>query len=278
MAQPMNLKVCRPKLKILVHYLLMVMPKSLAVLPYLSMVTVIEWLQKSHFTDDKVCTIGIARWLSCDPTKDASRILRETCLMYPRCGYGGMFSRWVTDDSVGPYNSWGNGAPMRVSPAGWYAKTLEESYHLAESASNPTHNHPQAVKGAKVVAGIIHLLKNLSLEESMAEVMKLDSDGHYASILSKSIDEIRPNYTFKVSSKDTVPQALLCVREATSFEDAIRNAISLGGDADTLAAITGSIAECIFDAPEEIEIGVFQRLDKNLAAYLTEFYKAVSFR
>jgi ADP-ribosylglycohydrolase len=227
----------------------------------------------SHFTDDTVCSMGIARWLLKGQDEDPSPILRATCKLYPRCGYGGMFSKWVVTDTMGPYNSWGNGAPMRVSPVGWAAGSLEETYDLAKRASDPTHNHPRAVKGARVVAGFIYLVRQGATKEEAIEkvIADLDETKYYAHVLEASLDEIRPKYFFKVSSKDTVPQALMCVREGKDFEDVIRNAISLGGDADTLAAIAGSMAEPLYGIPEPIAKEAILRLDSELRTTLAEF-------
>lgn len=227
----------------------------------------------SHFTDDTVCSMGIARWLIAGEDTNVSETLRKTCQEYPRCGYGGMFSKWVTDTNIGPYNSWGNGAPMRVSPVGWAATSLDEAYRLAKLASDPTHNHPRAVKGAQVVAGFIYLTRNgSSKEDAINKVLEdLDDNGHYRKVLGSTLDELRPSYYFKVSSQDTVPQALMCIREGVDFEDVIRNAISLGGDADTLAAIAGSMAEPLYGIPVEIAKEAILRLDSKLRDTLVEF-------
>lgn len=228
----------------------------------------------SHFTDDTVCTIAVARWLL-DRTKSVEAHMRETCNTYPRRGYGGFFSKWVTDPNSKPYNSWGNGAPMRVSPVGWAATSIEEAYELAKESADITHNHPQAVKGAQAVAGMIYFLKKgTPVNYAVAQILSdLDADGYYAKIIAKSVDEIRPGYTFKVSSKNTVPQALVCLMEGKDFEDVIRNAISLGGDADTIAAIAGSMAEPLFGIPDNIAKESLQRVDDEMRKTIIEFSK-----
>jgi ADP-ribosylglycohydrolase len=228
----------------------------------------------SHFTDDTVCTIAVARWLM-DRSKDVATHMRETCQEYPRRGYGGMFSKWVMDPNMGSYNSWGNGAPMRVSPVGWAAKSLPEAYELAKITADITHNHPQAVKGAQVVAGIIFLAKTGSSKDNAINKVldDLDDDGYYRSIIAQTLDEIRPTYTFKVSSKDTVPQAIRCLIEGINFEDVIRNSISLGGDADTIAAIAGSMAEPIYGIPDEIIKESIGRLDNGHRQTILDFSK-----
>lgn len=228
----------------------------------------------SHFTDDTVCTVAVARWLL-DRSKTVESHMRETCNEYPRRGYGGRFSKWVTDPTMGDYGSWGNGAPMRVSPVGWAASSLEEAYELAKETAVISHSHPQAVKGAQTVAGIIYLVRNGSTkDEAINKVLDdLDSDGYYREVIGQTLDDIRPTYTFKVSSKNTVPQAIRCLIEGTSFEDVIRNAISLGGDADTLAAIAGSMAEPVYGVPDEIVIQSITRLDAGMRQTVVDFSK-----
>lgn len=230
--------------------------------------------KSSHFTDDTVCTMAVAKWLL-EGQADFAEVLREVCNRYPRCGYGAMFSKWATDPTMGPYQSWGNGAPMRVGPVGWAATSLQHADDLAMYTAEVTHNHPEAIKGAKVVAEMIFLLRNKeSVVDAIDKVLsRSDSTGYYKSVLDKTLDDIRPLYYFKVSSKDTVPQALLCLKEATSFEDAIRNAISLGGDADTLAAIVGSMAEPHFGIPEWIAKEALTRLNTEFRDIIVDFEK-----
>ena len=164
---------------------------------------------------------------------------------------------------------------MRVSPVGWAATSIEEAYELAKESADITHNHPQAVKGAQAVAGMIYFLKKgTPVNYAVAQILSdLDADGYYAKIIAKSVDEIRPGYTFKVSSKNTVPQALVCLMEGKDFEDVIRNAISLGGDADTIAAIAGSMAEPLFGIPDNIAKESLQRVDDEMRKTIIEFSK-----
>jgi ADP-ribosylglycohydrolase len=228
----------------------------------------------SHFTDDTVCTVAIARWLL-DRSKSAEQHMRETCNQYPRRGYGGNFAKWVINPNSKPYNSWGNGSAMRVSPCGWAASSLEEAYALAEESAIFTHGHPEAIKGAKAVAGIIYLIRHGSTKEDAVEHILKDLDdndgGYYRHITSLALDQIRPTYTFKVSCKDTVPQAIRCLLEGEDFEDVIRNAISLGGDADTLAAIAGSMAEPLFGIPEQIIKESVSRVDDGIRITIVNF-------
>lgn len=230
-------------------------------------------VQASHFTDDTVCSMAVAKWLL-EGRTNFPNVLREVCARYPRCGYGGMFSKWVMDPEMKAYQSWGNGAPMRVGPVGWAATSLQEADDLAQHTAEATHDHPEAIKGAQVVAEMIYKFRQpgYSFELAAKETLdRLDSDRYYDHILSQTLDEIRPKYYFKVSSKDTVPQALLCLKEATDFEDAIRNAISLGGDADTLAAIVGSMAEPLFGIPEWIAKEALTRLDQEFRDIVIDF-------
>lgn len=227
----------------------------------------------SHFTDDTICTLAIAQWLLDNRKQDPDFYLRDLCLKYLHFGYGKLFEEWLLNENSGPYNSWGNGAPMRVSPVGWISSTKEEAYFLAEESAKVTHNHPQAIKGAKVIAGIIFTLrKGKNIEGSIFEILSdLDDDGYYNSILNQSLDKIRETYTFKVSAKNSVPQSIVCLLQSNSFEDAIRNAISLGGDADTLAAMTASMAEAIYPIDEKLKNDVFDILDERLNAILRKF-------
>ena len=216
--------------------------------------------------------MAIAEWLLAKkdpaiytdiPPEDWLRLYGK---LYPGRGYGGMYQKWLNDSTLGPYNSWGNGAPMRASPCGLVADTLDETWELARQSANPTHNHPQGIKGAQSIAGIIFMIRTgKSLEEAIEMTIdNLDDDGHYQSIIDQSLDDLRPEYTFKVSSKNTVPQAIRCVMESEDFEDAIRNAISMGGDADTIAAIAGSMAEPLHGIPDDIAREALSRIDNRM--------------
>lgn len=201
------------------------------------------------FTDDTVMTIAVAKALLVTKEKTGGtadklflkkeliRQMQEYGRKYPYAGYGGMFSGWLMSENPQPYNSFGNGSAMRASPCGYIAVTLEEALELAKISAEVTHNHPEGIKGAQAAAAAIFLARCGKTKEEI---------GHYIEenfyILDKSLDEIRPEYCFNVSCQGTVPQAIQAFLESTDFEDAIRNAVSLGGDSDTLAAITGGIA------------------------------------
>ena len=205
------------------------------------------------FTDDSVMTLAVAQAiLKCGGDLDALEreavaCMRELGKHYPLAGYGGRFTMWLLSKNPKPYNSFGNGSAMRVSPCGFAAKTLEEAIAMADAATKVTHNHPEGMKGAEATAAAIFLARSGA---SMQEIRDYIEQNYYK--IDFALDEIRPTYTFDVSCQGSVPQALEAFFESTGFEDAIRNAISIGGDSDTIAAITGGIAEAYYGVPEEI--------------------------
>lgn len=197
------------------------------------------------FTDDTVMTIAVANALQNsgnDKEAFAPALVAEMQRLgraypHPQGGYGGRFSGWLQSKHPEPYNSFGNGSAMRVSACGIYARTLEEALELAEISASVTHNHPEGIKGAKAVAAAIFLAKT---GKSKQEIKDYIEEGFYP--LRESVDEIRKHYFFNESCQGTVPQAIIAFLDSEDFEDAIRNAVSIGGDTDTVAAITGSIA------------------------------------
>ena len=196
-----------------------------------------------EFTDDTVMTVAVARALmeSLEEQKPCIPLftvqMQEMGLDWPGRGYGCRFLRWLWERDPQPYNSLGNGSAMRASPCGLIAVTLEEALALAEASAVVTHNHPEGIKGAQATAAAVYLAKNGS---SRAEIRDYIQSNFYP--LEQTLDEIRPGYTFNETCQETVPQAIQAFLESESFEDALRCAISLGGDSDTLAAITCSIA------------------------------------
>ncbi|HFU4377760.1 TPA: ADP-ribosylglycohydrolase family protein [Streptococcus suis] len=212
-----------------------------------------------RFTDDSVMTAAVAAsFLGLnEPFDDLEKALvlnmKDFGKLYPRAGYGPHFKKWIESKDSDPYNSFGNGSAMRVSACGHIGKSLEETLNLAERVASVTHNHPEGIKGAQAVAGAIFLARTGKTKE---EIRQFVADHFYN--LDFTLDAIRPTYQFDSSCQGSVPQAIVAFLEATDFEDAIRNAISLGGDSDTLAAITGSIAEVFFGIPDEI---VYQTTD-----------------
>ena len=195
------------------------------------------------FTDDSVMTIAVARAIltameqKTDFSKELVKEMQSMGQKYPYAGYGGMFSSWIKSEDPKPYNSFGNGSAMRVSPCGIMAVELEEALSLAKVSAEVTHNHPEGIKGAQAVAGAIFLAKT---KKSKDEIKAFIEDSYYQ--LDFTLDNIRDKYRFDVTCQGSVPQAIVAFLESENFEDAIRNAISIGGDSDTIAAIAGSIA------------------------------------
>lgn len=177
---------------------------------------------------------------------------------YPYAGYGGNFNSWLYNETPIPYNSFGNGSAMRVSSVGWYAKSLEETELIAKVTAEVSHNHPEGIKGAVATAGAVFLARTGS---TMDEIKQYISK--YYSI-DFTIDEIRPLYDYDITCQGTVPQAMQAFFESESFEDAIRNAISIGGDSDTLAAITGAVAEAYYGIPDDLKETALSYLDERL--------------
>jgi ADP-ribosylglycohydrolase len=182
---------------------------------------------RCSFTDDSVLTIALADAIL--NNQDYTQKLKAYYRRYPGAGYGGSFHRWARSDSTQPYNSWGNGAAMRISPVGYAYDTLEDVLDQAKRYTEITHNHPEGIKGAQATAAAIFMSR---AGESKAGIRKLVEE-RFGYDLSMTCDQIRPTYTFDVSCQGTVPQAIIAFLDSVDFEDALRNAISLGGDSDT---------------------------------------------
>lgn len=223
----------------------------------------------SGFTDDTVMTLAIASWLIEDKTSNETLIseVKKFGLEYPNAGYGRMFLNWLNQDNPGSYGSWANGSAMRVSPVAWVADSLSETQKLAEMSANVTHSHPEGVKGALATADAIFLARTGSSKEEIKEHVEYS----YGYDLSRKVDDIRPDYTFDVSCQGSVPESIICFLQASDFEDTIRNAVSLGGDADTQAAIAGSIASAYWEVPAEISAPCLYNLDLNLLEVFVKF-------
>lgn len=211
--------------------------------------------KECHFTDDTVMTIAVKKSLK-DYDENKSLDGFKSCLIdemqrlgrkYPNCGYGGRFAQWLKMDDPKPYYSFGNGSAMRVSPVGEYASSLKEALMLAKASAEITHNHPEGIKGAQAVAAVF-LARQFGWDK---ERIKNFIKGEFYP-LDFTLDQIRDTYAFDVSCQGSVPQALACFFEGESYEDVIRNCISIGGDCDTTAAIAGGIAEGYYGLPEEI--------------------------
>lgn len=221
------------------------------------------------FTDDTVMTLAVAEGLMNGSSAAAIiQAMKKYGRLYPNAGYGGGFDSWLLSEDTKPYNSWGNGSAMRVSPVAWAFDTLWEVEQYAEVSAAVTHNNPEGIKGAQATAAAIFLARK---GKSKVEI-KCYIESKYGYDLSRTLDEIRPCYSFNESCQETVPEAITAFLESVDFEDAIRNAISLGGDSDTLAAITGSIAEAAYIIPKKIERKALSFLDE----YLLDVYKRFS--
>lgn len=221
----------------------------------------------ADFTDDTVCTIAVADALlnGADPV-DA---LHDWCGRYPNRGYGGMFARWLATRSRKSYNSFGNGAAMRVGPAFLMGGSLDESLHFAEQVTVVTHDHPEGIKGAKSAIHAAWLAREgLRSEDIRREITRV-----YGYDLDRTVAQIRPSYRFNETCQETVPEALICALEACDFEDAIRNAISIGGDSDTVAAIAGIVAEALFPIPEPIARIAISKLPADMRIVLDGLYR-----
>jgi ADP-ribosylglycohydrolase len=198
------------------------------------------FLPSCHFTDDSVLTIAIAQAIL--QGQDYQSAVWTMGRKYPDAGYGGTFIRWLTSLEPKPYNSWGNGSAMRVSPIAYAFTDVEEVLHEAARSATITHNHPEGIKGAQAIALAIFLAKNGSDKNEIRH----EISNRFGYDLTVTVDRMRPTYDFDVSCQGTVPAALIAFLDADSYEDAVRNAVSLGGDSDTLASISGGIAEAYY--------------------------------
>ncbi len=226
------------------------------------------------FTDDSVMTLALCDALM-NCTEDFSdlgfwaiRSMQEVGRPYRHCGYGCSFFRWMYSDNPEPYNSYGNGAAMRVSGCGYAGRSIDEVKQLSKAVTEVTHNHPEGLKGAEATAAAVFLART---GKSINEIKDYITKNYYP--LDFTIDGIRETYRYNETCQDTVPQALEAFFESTDFEDAVRNAISVGGDSDTLAAITCSVAEAYYGVPENIRERALTFLDERLLKILTEFEK-----
>lgn len=222
-----------------------------------------------RFTDDTVLTLAVADALMTGTPY--AFVFRQFFQRYPHSGYGKSFMAWGNSTSSKPYGSFGNGSAMRVSPVAWLSNDLDAVLEEARSSAEVTHNHPQGIKGAQAVAAAILFARQ---KRSKADIRRyLEQEFDYN--LSRSLADIRPDYAFDVTCQGSVPEAILCFFEAESFEETIRNAVSLGGDADTQAAIAGSIAEPFFGLPEGLWQGAIGYLDDFQRSVVTRFLKEV---
>ena len=229
--------------------------------------------RRCFFTDDSVMSVAI--YLAIKNAKSDYSDLEEKAVYYmqklgrdyPGRGYGGNFAIWLRSANPAPYHSYGNGAAMRVSSCGFLASSLEEAKLLAYKVTAVTHNNPEGLKGAEATVVAIYMAR---CGKSIKEIKEYICNHYYN--INFTLDEIRPRYFFNETCQNTVPQALEAFFESTSFEDAIRNAISIGGDSDTLAAITGAVAEAYYGIPEDIKNRAISYLDDNFKAIIKDYY------
>jgi ADP-ribosylglycohydrolase len=220
----------------------------------------------STFTDDTVLTVAVADWVTSG--QDLVELLHDYTHAYPGRSYGLSYSRWANARSHQPYMSFGNGAAMRVSPVGFAFDTIEEVLAWAERSAAVTHNHREGIRGAQATAAAVFYARRSRDKDEM----RRNLESRFGYDLGARLDDLRPTYRFNETCQDTVPQALIAFLEATDYEDAIRNAVSLGGDADTLACIAGGIAEAYYGGvPEEIAAPSMRLLDGRLTTVLHRF-------
>jgi len=221
--------------------------------------------RECDYTDDTICTIATADWLLNDINLDGNeyaKILQGWCRKFPNPtgGYGGRFHTWIYDETKKPYGSFGNGSAMRVSPVGWFFPTLEKTIEVAAISARVSHDHPEGIKGAQATSAAIFLARHNKSKNQI----RLAIESEFGYDLNRTVDELRPTYQYNETCQKTVPESIISFLDSTDFEDAIRNAISLGGDADTLGAITGAIAEAYYD------ISLQDSLAQEAMKFLTE--------
>jgi len=221
---------------------------------------------KSKFTDDSVLTFATMDALLFN--KNYTEAYQSYGKEYPHRGYGGHFQSWIYHENPEPYNSWGNGSAMRASPIGWYCNSIEEVMNEANKSAIVTHNHPEGIKGAQATAAAVFMARTGKTKEEIKDFIK--EKFHYN--LDRKLDDIRPTYRFDVSCQGSVPEAIIAFLESTDYENAIRLAISIGGDSDTIACITGGIAEAYYKIiPDHIIDNVLYILPKEIIKLIEVF-------
>ena len=225
---------------------------------------------RSRFTDDTVMTLAVAEWLTEDKTHSESYLIKcmqELGRKYPNVGYGGTFRRWLYRKNPKTYNSWGNGSAMRVSPVGYFAHNLGETMELAKTSAEVTHHHPEGIKGAQAIECAIYLARQGKAKKDIQQYVSDTFDYD----LNRTIDLIRPAYTFDVSCMGSVPEAIIAFLDGNDFEDTIRKAVSIGGDSDTFGAMAGSIAQAMYGMPKPLAGYCYECLTPELRSILDEF-------
>jgi ADP-ribosylglycohydrolase len=237
------------------------------------------YTDSNHCTDDSVMTIAVAEWILTAPrpidNSTLPMIMRKWGQKYPWAGYGGMFKRWLLspyEDDRHPYNSFGNGAGMRVSACGFFANSLDEALHLAKLSAEVSHNHPEGIKGAQAIASAIFLARQHQPKENIREYIARQ----FGYDMNRSCDGIRPDYEFNETCQGSCPEAIIAFLDSTNFEDAIRLAVSLGGDSDTIGAMTGGIAAAYYGIPDKIARKALDYLPEEMVEVLIRFNNAVT--
>jgi len=218
-----------------------------------------------HFTDDTVLTVAVADAIL--NQRGYGETIVDYARRYPKAGYGSFFRRWLANDGIEPYNSFGNGSAMRVSPVAWAFETMDKVLCEAEQSASVTHNHPEGIKGAQSVALAIYLARTGADKNQIRE----EIETRFEYNLRRTLAEIQPTYQWDSTSPGSVPESIIAFLESADFESTVRNAILLGGDADTMAAIAGSIAEAYYGVPEEIVTKVSKRLPADLLDVVEKF-------
>lgn len=221
--------------------------------------------EDSTYTDDSVLTVAVAEWLMTG--RDLVDLLHEHTHAYSGRGFGLRYAQWAAARRREPYNSFGNGSAMRVSPVGFAFETIDEVLDWSARSAAVTHNHPEGIRGAQATAAAIHYARRIRDKEEIRRLL----EARFGYDLGVPLDRIRPTYRFDETCQGSVPQALRAFLESTGYEDAIRNAISLGGDADTLACIAGGVAEAHYGLPADLATKAMRHLDARLARVVQRF-------
>lgn len=231
----------------------------------------------SFFTDDTVMTLAVAKWLIEDDALSPDglvKIMTQLGRKYPDVGYGPGFKNWIWSENPQPYNSYGNGSAMRVSPVALYAQNLNEALELAYITASVSHNHPEGIKGAQATAAAIYMARNGYTKAQIRELISVI----FGYNLYRTIDEIKVCYEWNDICQKSVPESIIAFLEGKDFEDTVRLAVALGGDADTLGAIAGSIASCVYPIPDQIKRECEQRLTPDLLEILLDFEQFIGQR
>lgn len=224
----------------------------------------------SSFTDDTVMTVAVADWLSNGGS--LAKKMQNYGRLYPDAGYGGNFFRWIYAREPKAYNSFGNGSAMRVSPVGWAFNTLEETLDAAKESAEVSHNHPEGIKGAQAIASSVFMARKGKSKDEIKEYVMHAFDYD----LNRTCNHIREDYSFDVSCQGSTPESIICFLESNDYESAVRLAVSLGGDADTMGAMAGGIAEAFYgDISNDIRKNVVKRLPEEFVEIMESFTEKV---